>query len=194
MTAPNLGITLAILAIASVGATSFGDDPFPRGSVWTGNLTQDGRHPDFKSVPSGYEVVMVVTGRNGDSFTADLHERVGGIRLTYKVEGQLQARDGGRGVKLRFRPVEAEGSKSAYEAHTELLYATVLRDDQIIGLWRHRRNERNITVHGTLTLKRDHELERHPAADSKDIPRSGIYRPSWILNRSVRSTRKRGAW
>lgn len=154
------------------GASINDSNAFDVGHVWSGVLTQLGEHPDFNVLPNRYSTLLKVTRRDGDHFEGRLIEKTGGIQMVYVVAGDVIEQPDRDRTRIRFQSTKVESRSGTLQTVTGIYYAGCIMDGKLIGLWKHKRNQKGITMRGTFSLHRDAELEKDPPSTrSPLIPR-----------------------
>lgn len=147
---------LAMTAIAlsesrSVAAPARDGDPVLIGTKWTGSLTQRGKFAGGTGPPK-FDVVLVVTKRDGNAFEAELQAKTPNLKITYLVKGEIARTADGKGFTVKFESFDSKDVEST----TPILgipYSATLTGKSMKGTWKLTRPNEDIAIEGDFSLE-----------------------------------------
>lgn len=128
-------------------------DPLPVGSVWRGRLTQQGTHPEA-NFPPEIDAVLTITEREGDRVSAELHETIADMEITFLCRGRLRYDSMNRRV-FEFHSQGVKGEAQAEVFLVQVPYTARVEGDTMRGKWRFVDEAHGVDVRGEFVLKRD---------------------------------------
>lgn len=128
-------------------------DPLPVGSVWRGRLTQQGTHPEA-NFPPEIQAVLTITERDGNRVSAELHETVADMDVTFLCRGRLR-HDSMNRLVFEFYSEGVKGEAQAEVFIVRVPYTARVEGDTMRGKWRFVDETHGVDVRGDFVLKRD---------------------------------------
>jgi hypothetical protein len=139
-------------ATAAIAAPARESDPLLLGSKWKGTLNQRGTFSGGSSGPPRFDIVLVVTKREGAKFEAELQEKTKDLKITYLVKGEIAAAADGKSYALKFESHDSKDVENT-SALLGIPYSSTLSGKTLKGTWKLKRPADEIDIEGDFALE-----------------------------------------
>ncbi len=150
----HAGAVVLVSASVLAAAPAPQSDPVLIGSKWIGKLTQRGTFASGAMGPPEFQVVLTITGRDKNTFEAELHEVAEelSLRITYIVKGEIARDKNGKGYIVTFKSVGAKGIENTFPL-LGIPYEATLTGRTMKGTWKIPKNKDGIDIEGDFTVE-----------------------------------------
>jgi hypothetical protein len=141
------GLTGSLLA-----APAKDSDSVLVGTKWRGKLTQRGTFSGGANGPPQFDILLVVTKRDGNKFEAELQEKTKSLSVTYLVKGEIAPAADGKTRTLKFESFDSKDVDNTAPI-LGIPYSATLTGKSMKGTWKLKRADKEIDIEGDFTVE-----------------------------------------